>query len=219
LRRFPLTDAVPNPSYKICERERRPELSLRADRLCRVWNLRHAFAVNELFDLRANGTGTQFSVQSPGDAFPIRLLKQLIAAPLNGQQSVALLPGAYVMEGTVGGKVVRRSLRTSDLDALEASAYGISLDVQLGEVAELLDRAAAEVRERRSRQLSGPSAGADVATPSADGDPDDDDQSMGLSCQNTRLWKTEVRAWCRSDQTTGCARTQVRFCEPLTEIR
>ncbi|GEM_PF-1524136 len=218
LRRFPLTDAVPNPSYKICERERRPELSLRADRLCRVWNLRHAFAVNELFDLRANGTGTQFSVQSPGDAFPIRLLKQLVAAPMNGQQSLALLPGAYVMEGSVGGKVVRRLIRTPDLDSLEASAYGIPLDVQMSEVAELLERAATEVRERRNRQLSGPTNATNEA-PTADGDPDDDDQSLGLSCQNTRLWKTEVRAWCRSDQTTGCARAQAKFCEPLTEIR
>lgn len=220
LRRFPLTDAVPNPSYKICERDRRPELSLRADRLCRVWNLRHAFAVNELFDLRANGTGTQFSVQSPGDAFPIRLLKQLVAAPMTGQQSLALLPGAYVMEGTVGGKVVRRLIRTPELESLEASAYGIPLDVQMTEVAELLERAATEVRERRTRQLSGPTNGAhEASAATADGDPDDDDQSLGLSCQNTRLWKTEVRAWCRSDQTTGCARAQARFCEPLTEIR
>ena len=220
LRRFPLTDAVPNPGYKICERERRPELSIRADRLCRIWNLNHALAVNELFDLRANGTGTQYSVQSPGDAFPIRLLKQLIAAPITvqpgRQQFVAILPGAYVMEGTVGGRAVRQTLRSPDLGAIESTAYGLPLDVQMTEVAQLLEQTASEIRNRRSSQLSGSSAAPGAPT---QGDPDDDDEPAGLSCQNSRMWKTEIRAWCRSDQSSGCDRNQAKFCEPMTEIR
>lgn len=217
IKKWGLRGDAANLSYKLCEQERLPEMTLKGQRVCRAWNKGTFMAVMEAFEFRDDGRFKQWEVSHPGKPYAYAFDRLLVSAPTTVEEAqfINVLPGQYTIELTTKKEVKRAPVKLGPTDAQGrlVNSFGV-----LPTPADLrMDGAAEPTKPTAVDPLADPNAAALAGISS----PEDDDGEPIVrdgSCTKARFWRTEWRSFCRSETQEGCNRTSAKLCEPMFDI-
>lgn len=224
LRPFGIEEGARRINYRFCE-GRLPELTTKGGRICKAWNQGSYMSVMEMFDFEPlqgrdkngkyfviqNSIGgyRQFEVLAPGRPFGYRLARLLVSKQTSSNQTsyVNVLPGKYMVEVT--DSTGRASLSKVSVGDLTTNMGWLPAPSAL--------------------KLDGKATSAAPPTTDVNGavitdtslSPEDDDGDYvnpNETCTSSKMWRTEKRAYCRSDATEGCDRRTAQLCEPTFDI-
>lgn len=212
-------------NYRFCE-GRLPELTVKGSRICKAWNQGSYMSVMEMFDFdplsgrdkngkyytiqSSLGGFAQYELQSPGRPFRYRMGRQLVAKQTNSNQAsfVNVLPGKYMIE--VVDSNGRASFSSQSVGDLSTNMGWLPAPAALK-----LDGKTISAAPPATTDVNG------VVITDNSLSPEDDDGDFvnpNETCQSSRMWRTEKRAYCRSDATEGCNRRTAQLCEPTFDI-
>lgn len=218
IKSFGTRDGAVALDYKVCERSKLPKLTTKGERLCKAYNMGTFLMLTEMFNFNANGSFVQYEIGAQGKPYPYTFGRLLVAKRTNAQTApfVNVLPGQYVIEVTdAKGAVSTRS--TGPVGSINPAN---ALAMNIGWLP-----AASQLKMNGTAAINVPQAvdpAADTNAPSdallAQADADDNageyvDKSA--TCSSARMWRTDLRAYCTSDATPGCARSAAKVCEPM----
>lgn len=169
-----------------------------------------------LFETKAafDGQYQEAFIWFPGDIFSVRYKRNLIALPLNGAaiapgDSLAVFPGSYKVEVKRGKTVIQSSVvNTNDMTENYSAtqlARNIKPRVTVATAVVAPAPPAVNTSQAPSFFIDTPSTTTAAVTSASDNDQD--------SCLKARMWRTENRSYCTSDQADGCKRQTAKLCE------
>lgn len=212
-------------SYKFCE-GRLPELTVKGSRLCKAWNQGSFMSIMEMFDFEpllgrdkngryfqiqsSVGGFRQYEVLSPGRPFGYRFGRQLVAKQTTSSQAqfVNVLPGRYMIE------VVDGNGRAS-YNAVSVGDQSTNMGWMPSPLALKLDGSTISAAPPATTDVNGTVISNTSISPEDD---DGDFVNPNETCQSSKMWRTEKRAYCHSDATEGCNRRTAQLCEPTFDI-
>jgi hypothetical protein len=218
IKSFGTRDGAVALDYKVCERSKLPKLTTKGERLCKAYNMGTFLMLTEMFTFNTNGSYLQYEVGPQGKPYPYKFGRLLVAKRTNSQIAsfVNVLPGQYVIEVTDSkGAISTRS--TGPIGSINPAN---ALAMNIGWLP-----AASQLKMNGGAAISVPQAIDPAADPNAPSDAllaqaDADDNAgeyvnTSATCSSSRMWRTDLRAYCTSDATPGCARSAAKVCEPM----
>lgn len=171
-----------------------------AYRLCKAIRTMNYMAMSEFFDFRSRATMVQKNIDSIGYVMNHVVDRLLVAPPINVSKVqsgfINVLPGSYALEVIKEGGATEHFTFTAG-EPKKLSNFGGTANPK-----SLLFGYTAPTFEQNNEPLS--PEGQEV-------------RKAALSCETSHLWRTEHRAYCRSDLAEGCDRTTSKICEPMAE--
>ncbi len=224
LKSFGTRDGMVPLDYKTCEKNT-PELTTKGERICRAWNMGTFMSVTEMFDFSNDGSFTQYELGSQGKPYPYKLGRLLVAKSTDSTVAtfVNVLPGQYTVELTNPKGLVSRGTTGAIGIPNQNQNLSATLTKNLGWLPptaklKMIGGDVSIAPPPAINPLADPNAPpASVLASSDDGDRGgyiDPNQTCGSS----KLWRTELRSYCTSDKTPGCARASAQVCEPMAPI-
>jgi hypothetical protein len=218
IKAFGTRDGAVPLTYKTCESAKLPAMTTKGARICKAWNMGTFMTMTEMFNFNPNGSYLQYEVGLQGKPYPYPMGRLLVAKRTTAEISpfVNVLPGQYVVEITdaKGAVVAQPTGPIGVIDSVNALAMNIGW----------IPAATQLKMNGNTNSVAIPAAidpAADQTTPSAAtlaaSDPGDTGEVVNLNetCSTSRMWRTELRAYCTADATAGCNRAAAKVCEPM----
>jgi hypothetical protein len=219
LKSFGTRDGTVALSYKACEAAKLPMMTAKGARLCKAWNMGTFMTLTEMFNFAQNGSYSQWEVGQQGKPYAYSMGRLLVAKRTSSDIAafVNVLPGQYVVEVT-DVKGIVRAQATGPVGAINPAA---ALAMNMG----WLPPSSKLLMNGNGALIAVPNAvdpTADTAAPTAavlaasdTGDETGEIVNLNETCSSARMWRTELRAYCTSDNVAGCARSTAKVCEPM----
>jgi hypothetical protein len=160
--------------------------------VCDSWN--NAKSMADMADIYKFETTAELEgmfqeawMTEPGDIQAIRHSKHLVAAPMTSADFVSVMPGVYrILPDRKGAKSIQ--IRSENISE-NYSAEDLSRDLPVKDIASISSQETTETEE-------------------ADIDP-------ATSCPLAKIWRTESRSYCVTDNAEGCDRITAKQCQPM----
>lgn len=203
------TDIMQRVDYRFCNLIKLYRVREHAQFVCDAWNSAQSFMdLADLFRFEYNGTFQEAWVTHPGDLQALKHSRHLVSAPITGKDFVSVFPGSYMFYGETSKKSV--TVYKDDLPYLFPHAE--RRFSQKSNKDANVDMGASDISAEDQKALGLPVQHPDgvllaqqqLAAP-----------SLNANCANARMWRTDFRSYCTSDQEDGCDRTTVSICEEM----
>jgi hypothetical protein len=173
-----------------------PDIEPKATRLCLLYALPSFMLATEFYDFDSSGSYTEYAVETNAKPTLIQHRRHLVSRPVAAGESVAVLPGTYVMEPLDGSQKPFK-IRTQ---AANTGNYGFIS----GQIPAMLDAVQTQTVVKMKIAAKDPTA---------------DGTSPTGPCDGLKVWKTDLRSYCHDDGQEGCDRRQAQHCEPLYDLK
>ncbi|MEK7356345.1 MAG: hypothetical protein AAB250_07840, partial [Bdellovibrionota bacterium] len=214
LQRIGNMSSPPTLDYKFCEQPALPEMTAKGERICRAWSQGSFMALMEMFDFRNDGRFFLWEVLKPGNRYAYKFNRILVAKATTSNRAtfVNVLPGVYSVE-LVDSKGVARTTPPIKVGPVDASGALVSTYGMLPRPGDLALNGPYVAPKPKPVDIINDPLLAQNEGLAVEGD--EPELAPGENCATARLWRTELRSFCKADTQDGCARATALLCEPL----
>lgn len=193
-------DLASQSNYSYCSDNRIEKLKLAIDIreqakfVCESYNnAKSMMDYADLYRFDPKGSYQEASAEAPGDIFPKKMLRHLVATPMKSSDFVSVMPGVYRIIGSSG----RTDSRVTTLNLVE-NYPNLSRSFTNSRNKGEEDDIDLPTTMASSEQIANITRGNAVG-----------------NCSSAVMWRTEKRSYCTTDAADGCNRSLAQECSEM----